>query len=158
MKSPRSFFLILTLLVLGGCSLSHRSREESVASTAPQTQKGESSFAYGRDSTKPQESTTAQVSLKQADQSQLVAEAMDRKIIRNAELTLEVAAPEDAQRKISSIAESLGGFVVTSESKQRQTGDSGKQELEVNLVIRVPAAQFGPALDQIHTAGSRVIQ
>ena len=87
-----------------------------------------------------------------------MAEAMDRKIIRDADLTLEVGAPAaEVQRKITSIAESLGGFVVTSESKQRQIGDA-KQELEVNLVIRVPATQFGPALEQIRSTGSRVIQ
>jgi hypothetical protein len=84
-------------------------------------------------------------------------EAMERKIIRDADLTLEVGAPAEAQRKITSIAETLGGFVVTSESKQRQVGDS-RQELEVNLVVRVPATQFGVALDQIRSTGSRVIQ
>ena len=83
---------------------------------------------------------------------------MDRKILRDANLTLEVSAPEDAQRKITSIAESLGGFVVTSESKQRQTAEGATHELEVNLVIRVPAAQFGPALDQIRATGNRVVQ
>jgi hypothetical protein len=81
---------------------------------------------------------------------------MDRKILRDANLTLEVAAPAEVQRKISSIAELAGGFVVTSESKQRQVGD-GRTELEVNLVVRVPATQFGSALDQIRNAGSRVI-
>ena len=110
-----------------------------------------------KDCAEPQIPATAQVSLKQADQSQSMAEAMDRKILRDATLTLEVGAPAEAQRKITSIAESLGGFVVTSESKLRQIGDS-KQELEVNLVVRVPATQFGSALDQIRSTGSRVIQ
>ena len=99
-----------------------------------------------------------QVSLNQADQSQSMAEAMNRKILRNADLTLEVPDPSATQRKITSIAESLGGFVVTAESKQRQSGDSGKQELEVNVVVRVPAPQFGSALDQIRAQGVRVIQ
>jgi hypothetical protein len=102
--------------------------------------------------------TGQQVSLNQAGQSQSITEAIDRKIIRDANLTLESAAPQDVQRKISSIAESLGGFVITSESKQRESGEPGKQFLEINLVIRVPAAQFGAALDQIRNAGSRVVQ
>lgn len=99
-----------------------------------------------------------QVSLDLAGQSQTIAEAMDRKILRNADLTLEVSAPQDTQRKIGSIAESMGGFVVTSESKQRQTAEGATHELEVNLVIRVPAAQFGPALDQIRSTANRVVQ
>jgi hypothetical protein len=97
-----------------------------------------------------------QVSLKQADQSQSVAEAMDRKIIRDANLTVEVPSPMEAQHKITSMAESLGGFVVTSESKVQDIGD-GKQEVEVNLVVRVPATQFDAALDQIRSLGRGVI-
>jgi Domain of unknown function (DUF4349) len=103
-----------------------------------------------------QEPLANQVSLRQADQSQAAAAAMDRKIIRNAELTVEVDKPEEAQIKIGSIAESLGGFVVTSESKERQTAE-GKQQLEVSLVVRVPAAQFDSAMSQIRATGNRVI-
>jgi hypothetical protein len=107
---------------------------------------------------KPKVETTNRVSLNQAGQSQTIAEAMDRKILRNADLTLEVSAPQESQRKIASIAESAGGFVVTSESKERQTAEGTVHELEVNLVIRVPAAQFGPALDQIRSVANRVVQ
>ena len=102
--------------------------------------------------------TTTQVSLQQAGQSQSIAEAANRKILRNGELTLEVPAPEEAERKITSIADAAGGFVVTSESKQHETGDPPKQYLEVNLVIRVPEAQFQTAFDQILSLGTRVIQ
>ena len=107
---------------------------------------------------KYQYKTTTQVSLQQAGQSQSIAEAANRKILRNGELTLEVPAPEEAERKITSIADAAGGFVVTSESKQHETGDPPKQYLEVNLVIRVPEAQFQTAFDQILSLGSRVIQ
>jgi hypothetical protein len=107
---------------------------------------------------KEQYKTNAQVSLQQAGENQSIAEAANRKIIRNGELTLEVESPADAERQIGSIADALGGFVVTSESKQRDTGEPGKQYLEVSLVIRVPAAQFQTAFDQIVGTGSRVIQ
>jgi hypothetical protein len=102
--------------------------------------------------------TTTQVSLQQADQSQSIAEAANRKILRNGDLTLEVASPADTERQITSIADALGGFVVTSESKQHETGDPAKQYLEVNLVIRVPEAQFKTAFERILSTGSRVIQ
>jgi hypothetical protein len=155
MKSPRFLFLILLLFILAGCGSALRSRSESATTTQ---QKGLVNVSEDqRALAKDQNPATAQVSLKQADQSQSMAEAMERKIIRDADLTLEVAAPAEVQRKISSIAETFGGFVVTSESKLRQVGDA-KQELEVNLVVRVPATQFGLALDQIRGAGSRVIQ
>jgi hypothetical protein len=159
MKSPKLLLLILTLFLLPGCGSALHSRSESEgyklrSATAPQTQVTES---YNKGAAQDQHAAPAQISLKQADQSQTMAEAMDRKIIRDADLTLEVAAPDEAQRKISSIAETLGGFVVTSEAKQQQVGDA-KQELEVNLVIRVPATQFKTALEQVRSTGSRVIQ
>ncbi len=162
MKSPRFLFLILPLFILAGCGSALRSESEpsgpaGVAQTKSTTSQGRvGDSSEDQRTVKDQIPTTAQVSLNQADQSQTMAEAMNRKIIRNAELMLEVAAPTEAQRKITSIAESLGGFVVTSESKQRQTGD-GKQELEINLVVRVPATQFNSAMEQIRSAGSRVV-
>src|ERR1041384_805440 len=45
-------------------------------------------------------------------------ESIDRKIIRNADLTLETESPTDGLRKITAAAESHGGFIVTSEFKQ----------------------------------------
>jgi hypothetical protein len=175
MKSPKFLFLILSLFMLAGCDSTQRSEPATrapMASTQPETQKPAVADQSARTNTgdgfvkdsydektlaRAENPVMQQVSLHQADQSMSMAEAMNRKIIRNADLTLEVAAPMEAQRKITAIAELLGGFVVTSESKQRQTGDA-KQELEVDLVVRVPATQFGAALDQIRGTGSRVIQ
>ncbi len=160
MKSPKFMVLILALFLSAGCGSVYRSsssRIETFGDTQSRTNNSAPQELELKESVRAQSPILAQVSLNQADQSQSMAEAMNRKIIRNAELTLEVGAPAEVQRKITSIAESLGGFVVTSEAKLRQIGDS-KQELEVNLVIRVPATQFGSALDQIRSTGSRVLQ
>jgi hypothetical protein len=160
MKSPKFLLLILPLLIVAGCYSAKRDQLQSENARTASSGFGKESHADSiveRTAETEQNPNRTQVSLNQADQSQSMAEAMDRKIIRNADLTLEVGAPAEVQRKITSIAESLGGFVVTSESKLQQTGDS-KQELIVNLVIRVPATQFGSALDQIRNTGSRVLQ
>jgi len=155
MKVHNFLFLALLLLVLTGCG-SERSAEPA---GAHETREGIVANNQGAPaSAKTAPAATNQVSLKQAGDSQSMAEAMSRKIIRNAELTLEVTTPQDVQRKVSSIAESLGGFVVTSESKQRQTAAGAKPEIEISLVIRVPAAQFGTAMDQVRSAGNRVVQ
>src|SRR5438132_13679681 len=79
-----------------------------------------------------------QLSLKQADQSQSAAEAYDRKIIKDGEFTLEVVSPMETQRRVTSIAESHGGFVVASESKQRQSSDPTQRALDITVVMRVP--------------------
>lgn len=149
MKLFKFFIFLILLCFLASCAKLDRANTEESAKAVPEQRAG----ALAKD----QFGSTNQVSLKQAGDSQSIAEAMDRKIIRNAELTLEVAVPQDVQRKVSSIAESLGGFVVTSESKQRPTAEGAKPEVDVNLVIRVPASQFGAALDQVRGAGSRVV-
>ncbi|HKZ78006.1 MAG TPA: DUF4349 domain-containing protein [Pyrinomonadaceae bacterium] len=83
---------------------------------------------------------------------------MDRKIISSAELSLEVVAPTTAQQKISSIAASLGGFVVTSESKQSESAEHSKEDPRITLVVRIPAMQFDSALNQIRGLANRVTQ
>ena len=97
------------------------------------------------------------VSLTEADSAETVAGAADRKIIKNAELTLEVTSPNDAQRSVASIAESQGGFVVTSETKISENQDPSKRTVEVKLIVRVPANQFDAALSAIEKLSTSVI-
>jgi hypothetical protein len=81
--------------------------------------------------------------------------AVERKIIRDAELNIEVAAPAEGQRKLASIAEAHGGFVVTSES--RLQGEGGAQAAEVVTVqLRVLATRFDAAVAEIRAVGTRV--
>lgn len=86
------------------------------------------------------------------------SEAIDRKIIRNGELTLETESPTDGLRKITAAAEAHGGFVVTSEFKQNPVSAGAKPSQSVTVVARVPASQFAAALEQIRNAGERVVQ
>ena len=147
--------LLLVLLSFSGCAQLQRSEAPTDRlETAPSAKRASTE----RTQTTAEEAQIQKVSLSQADQSQSMAEAMNRKIIRNAELYLEIRDPAEGQRKITSIAESLGGFVVTSESKQSDTQDPTKKELEVNLVVRIPALQYNSALEQIRAVGNRVIQ
>jgi hypothetical protein len=98
------------------------------------------------------------VSLSEADKSQSISETVERKIIRDANLSLEVPSTTDAQHKVTAIAEQHGGFVVTSESKQRDNAEPTKRTLDIKLVVRVPANQFGPVLDEIKGLASNVTQ
>jgi hypothetical protein len=151
MKSLQAFFL-LALLSLSGCFSARN--DQRAGAPLPTTSKTASSAEEIREP----ELNFQNVSLNQADHSQTMAEAMNRKILRNADFQLEVADPTVTQREITSIAESLGGFVVTSESKQVDGGDPANQELNISLVLRVPAPQFGIALEKIRATASRVIQ
>lgn len=73
----------------------------------------------------------------------------DRKIIRNGDFTIEAKNPTEAQHQIQVIAESFGGFVVTSEFQQSSASVS-----VVNVIVRVPAAQFQAATDKIRGVGT----
>ena len=98
------------------------------------------------------------VSLASISTAYAATESIDRKIIRNGELTLETESPTEGLRKITAAAESHGGFVVTSEFKQNPASAGGKVTQSVTVVARVPASQFASALEQIRNAGERVVQ
>jgi Domain of unknown function (DUF4349) len=98
------------------------------------------------------------VSLVQAGESQASQQvAVERKIIRDADIQLEVASPAEGQRKLGAIAEAHGGFVVTSEARLQDRDARDAQPLEiVNVQLRVPASHFDAALAEIRAVGTRV--
>ncbi len=163
-KSLPSVILLVSLVLTAGCdrAMNLRSAKPDAADryASSDAQRPEQSvISESKSISTSNESEVPQsVSLNQVDQARSVADAMDRKILRDGQLTLESSSPAEAQRKVVSIAESLGGFVVASESKQQQNTDSAKRGLEITLIVRVPAQQFGPAVEQIRSAAARVIQ
>jgi hypothetical protein len=151
-------FLAVILLGFSGCSVnkSSESRPQAGAdSRAPQSaaspalreaaSESESQIAYRGQSDDS--------SLAKADTAQAASQAIERKIIRNGKLTIESDSPTGGLSKITSIAESLGGFVITSEFKQ---GGATASET-VTITVRVPATQFNEALEKIRTTGNRII-
>lgn len=90
--------------------------------------------------------------------SQTATQAFDRKIIRNADLIIELDDPADAQRKLTTIAETLGGFVVTSESKLNGVNTASAPSKMVTVTVRVPAAQFNMAIEKLRGLGGRILQ
>ncbi|HEY8563690.1 MAG TPA: DUF4349 domain-containing protein [Pyrinomonadaceae bacterium] len=99
------------------------------------------------------EVVTTQISLNQAENSQ--TPSVERKIVRNADLQLEADKPEDAQGKITSIAEGKGGFVV--ESQQSSSDARSVTRDAVTMTVRVPAEKFNEALEEIRKTASRVV-
>jgi len=85
------------------------------------------------------------------------AQAAERKIIRNAEITIETDAPNEGQRKIAAIAEKHGGFVVISESRQNDARSQAAPATVVNIVVRVPAQKFEAAIEEIRAVGGRIL-
>src|SRR6266850_3674259 len=147
MKSPTMLFLS-SVLLFAGCGLSEKSAvspeaQRSVASSRDANQQGSVKESLQR------EAVVQPVSLNDAAKSDSVTAAMERKIIRDADLTMEVPSTTETQRKVSSIAESHGGFIVTSEAKQREASEPAKRTLDIKLVLRVPSNQFEGTLSEI---------
>jgi murein DD-endopeptidase MepM/ murein hydrolase activator NlpD len=173
--------LLLAILALNGCGSKLQSRnepqgnggasysqptakEQTVASsntnttTATEAAADQDRSALKSADYKKTSSAQPQVSLEKTDAAKSAETAIERKIIRNANLTLESNAPADGQRRIASIAEAHGGFVVTSESSQRADNDQTKPLMSVTVVARVPAAEFNAALEEIRGVGTGVRQ
>ena len=171
---PAAIILVTACFTFIGCSGGARSgapmQDSEVAgvaqpapnepAVAPATQGSNNSMA-----TRPAggggggaEATVQNVSLSQADRSQAAPVPVERKIIRNAQLTVEHDAPAEAARRIASIAESRGGFVVTSESRQLGGHGGGKPSEVVTVELRVPSAGFDAVIAEILNAGGQVVE
>ncbi len=172
MKFLTALFLTAMLLSLGGCDFAKPKMSAADQAPSPQTsrpaQPEAKSPAAGDTVESASGSTRVQrqgsqnvatkpVSLQKADDVHAQSQATDRKIIRNGNLTIEADDPQDGLRRITSVAESLGGFVVTSEFKQNDSRSTGKPTQIVTIIVRVPSHQFNAALEGIRPLG-RVIQ
>jgi len=73
----------------------------------------------------------------------------ERLVIRNANLSLVVKDPADASEKIAGLAQSLGGFVVTSYVYQTSTDAAGNKIMQANITVRIPADKLDQALAEI---------
>ena len=84
--------------------------------------------------------------------AQATLPATSRKVIRNAELSMVVTSPADAEAKISALVERLGGYVASSEHQAVSDSDSDSgpgSESRATLSLRVPVAQMERALREI---------
>jgi len=147
MKAP--LILLLTLAVFSiSCSF-----QREVADTEASKQ-ATSAAPAGRTDTEAKaqtflDSQPQKISLTEIDKAASTAEALDRKIIRNADITMEAASTTEVQYRVTEIAEAHRGFVITSEAKQRENLEPTKRTLDIKLVARVPSSEFGSALEEI---------
>lgn len=78
----------------------------------------------------------------------LTTDSTERIVIKNASLSLAVADPTASLQAIARLAESMGGFVVSSNS-YKTTNDDGIEHPTADISIRVPAEKLEDALQQI---------
>jgi hypothetical protein len=164
--------LLATILIaLSGCSrdASRSEIKEETRSAAPReasapnttaaeqrNEEGSATSASSRGTAGGEQAQFKKVSLE--DPNQQPTAPTERKIIRNANLSIETDNPTESQRRVSAIAEAKGGFVVTTDAKQQNAEGQLKPVSVVTVTVRVPAAQFAAVLDEIRGTGARVSQ
>lgn len=166
MKVTFPVLLLITALLFVGCYSANPSSGivANKESSAPANRNSGGGADYDNGATSPNASKTAgekptqptqpgQVSDGKTDNQQANNQAVERKIIRNAELVFEVSAPEELQRKISSIAETRGGYVVSSDSTQQGGTESTVPYKLVKIVLRVPSAEYNATMNDIKASG-----
>lgn len=161
MRNLWALLLTINLLIFSGCT--ERSESGSAPGQVAQKPAAPAADADARPEDQmaslyaASNASTQDISFDSAASAQAATSAADRKIIRNAELTLETDTPTDGQQRITEIAGRLSGFVVTSEFKQN-TAPGAKANQSVVVIVRVPSPQFSAALDQILGLGNKVVQ
>lgn len=156
MRLAAALTILISLTALAGCAAGENAAPESGGGTADrQTSTGANA---PQTQAQPAGATTQKVSLEQADASQNAPAAVERKIIRNGALKIEADSPADAQRRVASVAEQRGGYVVSSQSTQHGGSNNARPYDVVTMEVRVPAAQFDAAVEEIRGVGSRVVE
>jgi hypothetical protein len=83
-----------------------------------------------------------------ASDSSVPAPSVDRIVIQNAELSIVVSDVQGRMKNIETMAQQMGGYVVSSNLGQNYTRNNVKVP-EGQISIRVPAAKLDDALNQI---------
>lgn len=131
-KTSQILLLAVALGTSGGCSLA----KEAPATRAAGAGAGDEPAAPPTN--------------RKAD-SQLPSTA--RKVIRNAELSIEVRSPAAAESTVSSLVAKLGGYVASSE-RQVTALEGEKKWTRVALSLRVPSERLDEALRELKRLGA----
>ena len=82
------------------------------------------------------------------DQTIALQPVQERIVLKNAMLTLVVEDAEASLQAITQLAETMGGWVVSSNSSKAVT-PAGREVIQGTINIRVPSARFNEAVSQI---------
>lgn len=75
----------------------------------------------------------------------------ERKIIKTADLIFEAPSPEETQNKISALVEAKKGFVVKSDTRERNVGEDSPKT--ISMTLRVPVENFEEILREVKKQG-----
>ncbi len=79
----------------------------------------------------------------------VVAQQVERKVIKNADLSIVVKDPQKSMDAISAMAEELGGYVVSSNIYQTTYGPNDTRTPAGSVAIRIPAEKLNDVLERV---------
>ncbi len=147
-------FALVALFALAACS---------PAATAITGNRTDDAFYSGGDGSMPESAppvadydAVAEESAAQSPSTGSSVVLTDRLVIRNANLSLLVGNPVEANDRIAALAASLNGFVVSSNVSQASTDAEGNKIMQASITVRVPSTQLDAALAQIRALAVEV--
>ena len=141
--------VVITALILAACG-SARSASQDIPMSVENYSVSGGAPMPAQDAVMPASAPEARVAEESAANtgSGVSAAAVERIVIKNADLTIVVSDVEGRMKNIQIMAEQMGGFVVSSNLYQSYTSDYIEVP-EAQIVIRVPSDQLEKAMDQI---------
>lgn len=96
-------------------------------------------------------------SVSSAEGANVTVQTQERLVIENADLAIVVSDPKARMAEINSLANELGGYVVSSNVYQSFTS-FGKEVPEASIVIRVPSERLDEALTRIKEGAVEIVR
>jgi len=154
MSKKLALFILIAALVLGACSAAGVApmSEETVAQPPAPADgfAGGASVAPGRFAASPPMVDGDLAAKESANMNQpITGDQLERLVIKNANLSLIVKDPMDSVASITALAESLEGFVVSSNTYQASTDAEGNKIMQASITVRVPSAKLDEVLAQL---------
>jgi len=149
MMKKSLFILIVLLMLLTACG--------GAKMSAPEAMPADEMFYYDEEQSAAGSATSDNYGEEATNSAGLSVEAapIERLVIKNAELAIITIDPAQSMNEISKMAESMEGFVVSSNLYQR-TLNNGAKVPQANITIRVPVERLDEALEQIKAAAVEV--
>lgn len=144
MNTKLLFVISLFALLLGACASPLRSAEGSPDAGYS----GEAIFAEAP-AAEPQPFEQDSMAASNS------ADTEERIVIKDASLEIVVNAPDESMQSISTMAEEMGGFVVSANLYHTRTSD-GQEVPRASITIRVPAERLEEALARIEEESDRL--
>lgn len=130
--------LLLAIFVLSGCASAKQESASVMEMPAAEPQYSRDEYTYEEAPAEKEGYGTGNVE----------ASAVERLVIKNAYLSIAVADPTESLDEIAKMAESMGGFVVSSNVYQVSLS-SGVRVPQGTIQIRVPAERLDEAMQKI---------